>query len=118
MRLGPGKQIPRFARNDIWNLCDAESSAIFARINRKSSEAAGDIRLRARIRGRRKQVRRGSEFNKLAGEKKCGVIADAGGLLHVVGNDGDGAEIFQLHEEFFDFRRADRIERGARLIEE
>jgi len=32
-------------------------------------------------------------------------------------NSNDGTEIFQLYQKLFDFRSADGIERGARLIE-
>ena len=36
----------------------------------------------------------------------------------VVGDDGDGAEIFDLDEELFDFGGADGIERGAGFIQQ
>src|SRR6266849_7090291 len=82
-----------------------------------SAEAAGDVGLRARITGCGKELRRGTELNELTGEQEGGEVADARGLLHVVGNGHDGAEILQLHEQLLDFRGADGIERGARLIE-
>ena len=63
-------------------------------------------------------MRRRAELDELAGQQEGGEVADAGGLLHVVGDDGDGAEIFQLDEELFDFGGADGIESGARLVEE
>ena len=63
-------------------------------------------------------MRRRAEFDELAGQQERGEVADAGGLLHVVGDDGDGAEILDLDEELFDFCGADGIESGARLVEE
>ena len=63
-------------------------------------------------------MRRWAELDHLAGQEEGGEVADAGGLLHVVGDDGDGAHIFELDEELFDFGGADRIESGARLVEE
>ena len=83
-----------------------------------SSKATGNVRLGAGVARRGEEVRRGAELNELADKQEGGEIADAGGLLHVVGDGDDGAEIFQLNEELFDFRGADGIEGGARLIEE
>ena len=61
---------------------------------------------------------RRAEFNYLAKEQEGGEVADAGGLLHVVGDDSNSAEIFDLDEELFDFGGADGIESGARLVDE
>src|SRR5580704_16267497 len=58
-----------------------------------SSEAAGDVRLRARITRRGKELRRGTELDELPDEQECREVADAGGLLHVMRDDGNGAEI-------------------------
>src|SRR5260370_10820196 len=85
--------------------------------NNASAEAAGDVGLRARITGRGEKLRRGTELNELTSEQEGGEVADARGLLHVVGNGHNGAEILQLHEQLFDFRGADGIERGAGLVE-
>ena len=63
-------------------------------------------------------MRGGAELNELAVEKEGGEIADAGGLLHVVSDGDDGAEILELNEELFDFGGADGIESGAGLVEE
>ena len=63
-------------------------------------------------------MRRRTELDELAGQQEGGVIADASGLLHVVGDDDDGAEILQLDEEFLDFSGADGIEGGAGFVEE
>jgi hypothetical protein len=60
----------------------------------------------------------GTELNELAVEEEGGEIADAGGLLHVVSNSDDGAEILELNEELFDFGGTNGIESRAWLIEE
>src|SRR5580704_4841311 len=83
-----------------------------------SAKAAGDVGLRARVGGFREELRRGAKLDDLAVQQKRSEIADARGLLHVVSDGDDGAEVFQLDEELFDFRRADGIEGRAGLIEE
>src|SRR5438445_2948549 len=84
--------------------------------NTKSSEASGDVSLRARIARRGEELRRRVEFDELADEQERREVAHARGLLHVVGNGDNGAKIFQLHEQLLDFCGADGIERGARLV--
>src|SRR5437016_3242991 len=99
-----GAQKARFARND--------------KQEKASAEAAGDVGLRARITGSREELRRGTELDELASEQESGKVTDAGGLLHIVSDDGDRADVFQLHEQLFNFCGADGIERGAGLVEE
>src|SRR5258705_11471499 len=94
---------PRRARND--GICAM------------SAEAGGDVSLRARIAGRGEELGRGAELDELSGQQKSGEIADASGLLHIVSNDSDGADVLQLHKELFNFCGADGIESGARLVE-
>src|ERR1700677_1370977 len=84
----------------------------------RSAEAAGDVGLRSWVAGRGEELRRGAELDHLARQEESGEIADACGLLHVVRDDGHGAEIFDLDEELFDFCGADGVESGAWLIEE
>ena len=83
-----------------------------------SAEAAGDVGLRTGVARRGEELRRGAELDELTGEQEGGEVADARGLLHVVGNGDDGAEILQLHEQLLDFRGADGVKRGARFVEE
>src|SRR5881392_3397735 len=93
------KQIPRSAKPT------GARKARFARNDKQektSAEAASDVGLRARITGSRKELRRGAEFNELPDEQEGGKVADAGGLLHIVSDDGDRADVFQLHEQLFD----------------
>jgi len=49
--------------------------------------------------------------------KKAGVLADAGGLLHVVRDDDDGEALPELHHQVLDRQRRDRVERRARLVQ-
>ena len=63
-------------------------------------------------------MRRRAEFDELAGQEEGGEVADAGGLLHVVGDDGYGAKVFQGDQELFNFRGTDGVESGARLVEQ
>src|SRR5262249_31921361 len=83
-----------------------------------SSKPAGDISLRSRIARSGEQLRRRSELDQLPGQEKRGKVADAGGLLHVVGDDRDGGQVLQFHQQFLDFRRADRVERRTGLVEQ
>src|SRR5437588_4831395 len=82
------------------------------------SETPGNVRLRSRIGGRSEKLWRRAELDELADEQEGGEIADAGGLLHVVGNGHDGAKVLQLHKKLFDLGGADGIERGAGLVEQ
>src|SRR5438034_10930552 len=86
--------------------------------DKSSAEAAGDVGLRARITGSGEELRRGAELDELPNEQERREVADARGLLHIVGDDSDGADVFQLHQQFFNFGSADGIERGAGFIEE
>src|SRR5262249_16383957 len=83
-----------------------------------SAEAARDVGLRSWIAGRGEELRRRTELDELTGQEEGGVIAGAGGWVHVVGDDGDGAEVFDLDEKLFDLSGADGVESGARLVEE
>src|SRR5260370_41544136 len=62
-------------------------------------------------------MRGGAELDELTGEQEGGEVADARGLLHVVGNGDDGAKVLQLDEQLFDFRGADGVERRAGFVE-
>ena len=48
--------------------------------------------------------------------KNAGVVGDAGGLLHVVGDDDDRVLGLQLVDQVLDRRGRDRVERRARLV--
>src|SRR5208282_3815540 len=82
-----------------------------------SAKAAGNISLSTRVTWLGEKLRRGAELDELAGEKESGEITDTRGLLHVVSDGDDGAEIFKLDEKLLDFGGADGVEGGARLVE-
>jgi hypothetical protein len=58
------------------------------------------------------------ELNQLAQEEEPGKIGQAGGLLHVVGDDDNGCNVLDLKEQLFNFQGGDGIERGTRLVEQ
>src|SRR5579863_6265120 len=82
-----------------------------------STKAAGDVGFRARVGGFREELRRGAKLDDLAVQQKRSEIADTRGLLHVVGDGDDGAEILRLNEQLFDFSSADGVEGRARFVE-
>src|SRR5277367_1011109 len=81
------------------------------------TEPAGDIGFCARIRRRREKFGGFAVLDEVAIEHEGSEVAGAGGLLHVVSDDGHGAAVFQLEHELFDFGGGNGIESGARLIE-
>src|SRR5213594_744053 len=93
------KQIPRFARND--------------KQDKSSSEATGDVSLRARIAGRGEELRRRAAFDQVSVEQEGGEIADARGLLHVVGDDDDGVVLLQFEHQLFDLGGGNGVQRGS-----
>src|SRR5260370_38359163 len=60
----------------------------------------------------------GVELDTFTVEEEAGVFCDAGGLLHVVGDDGDGVLGLELEDELFDLRGGDGVERGSGLVHE
>ena len=46
-------------------------------------------------------------------QEEAGMIGDPGRLLHVVGDDHNGATAFELEDQVLDLRRSNGIERGA-----
>src|SRR4051812_44996153 len=55
-------------------------------------------------------------LDEAAHQKEAGGIGDTRGLLHVVRHDDDSALFFQRHQQVFDSRGRDGVERGAWLI--
>ena len=51
-------------------------------------------------------------------QEEAGRIGHAGGLLHVVRHDHDGALFLQRDEKVFDLRGGDGVERGTGLVEQ
>src|SRR5450830_86892 len=84
----------------------------------QSAEATGYIILGAAIVRRRKHARRFAVLDQLAEIHERGEVGHARGLLHVVGDDGDGIVVLEPVDELFDLGGGDRVERRTRLIEQ
>src|SRR5256885_3299015 len=83
-----------------------------------SAEPAGDVVLGTSIARRGEDFAGLVEFDQLAKIHEGGLVRDARGLLHVMGDDGDGVVLRQLLDQFLDLRGRDRIERRAWLVEQ
>ena len=59
-----------------------------------------------------------AELDQLAEIHEGGEVGDARGLLHVVGDDGDGVVVLELVDQLLDLGGGDRVERRARLVEQ
>src|SRR3954447_12493971 len=82
------------------------------------AEAAGDVVLRTSLaRVEEDRVRR-PELDQIAQIHEGGVLRGARRLLHVVGDDRDGAVGPQLVHQLLDLGGRDRVERRGRLVEE
>src|SRR5512141_1204148 len=55
------------------------------------------------------------EFDQAAQQEEAGIIGDARRLLHVVGDDHNGATALELKNQVLDLGRGDGIERRARF---
>src|SRR5216684_4015293 len=83
-----------------------------------SAEAAGDVVLGAAIARRRENLVGLVEFDQLAKIHERGLVRNARGLLHVVGDDGDSVVLRQLLVQFLDLGGRNRIERRTGLVEQ
>src|ERR1700722_5423740 len=83
-----------------------------------SAEPAGNVVLGASIARRGEYPVGFVEFDQLAEIHERGFIGDSRGLLHVMGDDGDGVVLRQFLDQFLDLGGRDRIERRARLVEQ
>ena len=112
-RGGPGRgtRIVLLARNATRN-GEGRGEAALA-----STEAPGNVILGARIARRGKELLRRSELDQFPLEHERGVIGNPRGLLHIVGDDGDGVIVRQLGDQVLDLRGRDRIQRRARLVQ-
>src|SRR5437016_2259686 len=85
---------------------------------RRSAEAPGDVVLRAAIARSREHLARQIELDQLAEIHEAGEVGHPRGLLHVVGHDDDRVVLLELIDQLLDLGGRDRIERGARLVEQ
>src|SRR4051812_7185376 len=83
-----------------------------------STEPAGDVVLRAAIGRRRENPVGFVELDQLAEIHEGGLVGNARGLLHVMGDDGDGVVFRQFLDQFLDSGGRNRVERRARLVEQ
>src|ERR1700733_9227319 len=83
-----------------------------------SAEPAGDVVLGAAIGRRGKYLVGLVKLDQFAEIHEGRLVGDARGLLHVVGDDGDGVVLRQFLDQFLDLGGRNRIERRARLVEQ
>src|SRR3977135_3166631 len=84
----------------------------------QSAEAAGDVVLGALVGRGGEDFLRLAELDEFAQEHEGRVVGDAGGLLHVMGHDGDRGVLAKLADELFDLGGRDRIEGRTGFIQE
>src|SRR3984893_16338907 len=82
------------------------------------AEPARDVVLGTSIARRGEDLVGLVEFDQLAEVHEGGFVRDPRGLLHIVGDDGDGVVLRQLLDQFLDLGGRNRIERGARFVEQ
>src|SRR5208283_991511 len=58
------------------------------------------------------------ELDQLAEKEKACEVGHACGLLHVVSDNHDGGDVFDLEEEFLDLQRSDGVQRGAGFVQQ
>src|ERR1700730_10417285 len=83
-----------------------------------SAEPAGDVVLGASIARRSEYLVGLVEFDQFAEIHERGLVRNARGLRHVMGDDGDGVVLRQFLDQFLDLGGRDRIARRARLVEQ
>src|ERR1700716_3279855 len=83
-----------------------------------SAEPAGDVVLGASIARRGEYLAGVVEFDQFTKIHEGGLVRDARGLLHIMGDDGDGVVLRQFLDQFLDFGGRNRIERRTRLVEQ
>src|SRR4051794_40545330 len=77
------------------------------------AKPACDVILSAPIARRSEYLAGVVEFDQFAEIHEGGLVGDAGRLLHVVGDDGDGVVLGQFLDQFLDLGGRNRIERRA-----
>src|SRR5580658_8152227 len=112
---------PPISATNRVNSCRSPSNALAVcseAMNVSSAEPAGNVVLGAPIAGRGEDPAGFVEFDQFAEIHERGLVRDARGLLHVVGDDGDGVVFGQFLDQFLDLGGRDRIQRRARLVEQ
>src|SRR5258708_4776590 len=112
---------PPISATSRVNSCRSLSNALAVcsvAILLSSAEPAGDVVLGASIARRGEDLVGLVELDQFAEIHERGLVGDAGGLLHVVGDDGDRIVFRQFLDQFLDLGGRNRIERRARLVEQ
>src|ERR1700733_5499542 len=81
------------------------------------AEPAGDVVLGASIARRREDLIGLVELDQLAEIHERGFVRDARGLLHIMGDDGDGVVLGQFLDQFIVLGGGNRIESRSPLVE-
>src|SRR6202163_5041236 len=83
-----------------------------------SAEPAGDVVLGTSIARRGEDLVGFAEFDQLAEIHEGGLVRDARGLLHVVGDDGDRIVLRQFLDQLLDLGGGNGVERRAGFVEQ
>src|SRR6202167_3512817 len=83
-----------------------------------STEPAGDVILRASIARRGENLVGIVEFDQLAKIHEGGLVGNARGLLHIVGDDRNGVVLRQFLDQLLDLGGRNRIQRRTGLVEQ
>src|SRR5438034_1597001 len=73
-----------------------------------------DVIVRPAVAGGFEHLLGGADLDEFAVEEEAGPLRDAGGLVHVVGDEDDGVALAELHHEFLDAKGGDRVEEIGR----
>src|ERR1700712_2716419 len=112
---------PPISATSRVNSCRSVSNALAVcseAMSLSSAEAAGDVVLGASIARRGEDLVGFAELDQFSQIHEGRLVGDARGLLHVVGDDGDGVVLRQFLDQLLDLGGRNRIERRARLVEQ
>ena len=80
------------------------------------TKPAGNVILGQLVAGGGEDLGRVANFDQLPEVEIGGALGDAGGLLHGVGDDGDGILLFELVDQVFDDGGGDGVEGAAGFV--
>ena len=89
---------------------------VFAGLAGRLTESSGDVILGFNFVGIEKDFLRVVEFDQFAQHEEAGLVADAGRLLHVVGDDDDRVALLERVDQLLDLGGGDGVERRGGLI--
>src|SRR5580704_14183308 len=112
---------PPISATSRVNSCRSLSNALAVcseAMSLSSAEPAGDVVLGASIARRGEDLVGVVEFDQLTKIHERGLVRDPRGLLHVMGDDGDGVVLGQFLDQLLDLGGRDRVERRTRFVEQ